>query len=142
MFRITCAFTLLLMWNLPLAAHHGWFDVDWSKRVTVTGAVRHVCMVGPHASIDVEIKGEVWKVDLVAPLGLMKLGIPHDNLEPGKIVTLTLVPYSERANEFRAEQVTAGDKTASLLPPGTKPPVSPGAAPQFPPPPPGAKPPQ
>ena len=142
MFRITFAFTLLLVCRLPLAAHHGWFDVDWSKRVTVTGPVKEVRMVGPHASIDVEVKGQVWKVELVTPLGLLKLGIPHENLEPGKTVTLTLVPYSDKVNDFRAEQVTAGDKTASLLPLGTKPPLSPGAAPQFPPLPPGAKPPE
>jgi hypothetical protein len=142
MVRVVLCIALLLISNLPLSAHHGWYDVDWSRRVTVTGTVKVLQLVGPHSLIDVEVKGAIWKVELVTPLGLTRLGIPHEGLQPGQTITMTVVPYQGKDKEFRAEELTAGGKTASLLPPGTKPPLSPGGSPQFPDPPPGTKPPQ
>ena len=52
---------------VPAIAHHGWSWTD-SGFFTLEGVITDVFIGNPHATLDVDVEGTVWRVEL-APLG-------------------------------------------------------------------------
>ena len=52
---------------IPALAHHGW---SWTESgfFTLEGVITDIFIGNPHATLDVDVEGTVWRVEL-APLG-------------------------------------------------------------------------
>ena len=50
----------------PALAHHGW---SWTEDgfFELTGVVEEVYVGNPHATLDLEVEGETWRVELAPP---------------------------------------------------------------------------
>lgn len=51
---------------LPAAAHHGW---SWTASgfFQLEGVVTAVYVGNPHATLDVDVEGQIWRVELAPP---------------------------------------------------------------------------
>jgi hypothetical protein len=52
---------------VPATAHHGW---SWTESgfFQLDGTITHIFIGNPHATLDVDVEGTIWRVEL-APLG-------------------------------------------------------------------------
>ena len=109
------AFVLLVAAS-RLMAHHGWNDVDKSNVITLTGEIKNLEYTNPHAFFELDASGKVWRVELVSPATLERRGMTRDMLAPGTPISLTGFSYKRVSGHLRAEKITVGSKTVSMLP--------------------------
>lgn len=102
--------------TLPADAHHGW---SWTEDAffELTGVVKSVYLGNPHAALEVDAEGELWKVELAPPSATQKAGFTEASAKPGDEVT-ALGNRSRDASERRmkAVRVTIGGKTYDVYP--------------------------
>jgi DNA topoisomerase VI subunit B len=84
-------------------AHHGWSEYDARKRTTLTGTIRELHFVNPHATIVLETPDKTWSVMLDSPARLQNRGVTVEGL-----------PHKTKDGEFRAERLMLGGKTIEL----------------------------
>ena len=101
---------------LPAAAHHGW---SWTESgfFQLEGVIAAVYIGNPHATIDVDVEGTIWRVEL-APLGpTMAAGFVEGVAKPGDEVT-AIGNRSADPGETRmkAVRVIVGGKTYDVYP--------------------------
>ena len=108
------ALTLALLAAAPAWAHHGWSEYDSTKPLTVTGRILASGYEHPHGHVRLEAPGKTWHVVLAPPSRMEARGLPPADLKKGS--TVTVVGYQNRgkAEEMRAERITAGGKTVEL----------------------------
>jgi len=99
---------------LPALAHHGWSEYDSSKPLTLTGKVAASGYEHPHGHIRLEVPGKTWLVILAPPSRMEARGLPPAEIGAGKTVTVTGYQNRAKAEEMRAERITAGGKTVEL----------------------------
>ena len=65
--RALLAFGLAALIAGPAVAHHGW---SWTESgfFELEGLITEIYIGNPHATIDVDVEGQIWRVEL-APLG-------------------------------------------------------------------------
>ena len=85
---------VLLLFSVPIFAHHGAASYDISKMTTLKGTVTDVRWMNPHAEVDINVndaagKAEKYIVESVSPLGLSRLGWTKDSIKPGDSITVT-----------------------------------------------------
>ncbi len=63
-------------------AHHGW---SWTQSgyFRLSGVVREAYVRNPHATIDLDVEGVVWRVELAPPGRTTAAGVNEDLLAPG-----------------------------------------------------------
>ena len=63
-------------------AHHGW---SWTEDgfFELTGIVTAVYVGNPHGTIDVDVEGEIWRVELAPPGPTRAAGFTEDTVSPG-----------------------------------------------------------
>lgn len=51
---------------VPALAHHGW---SWTEDglFQLEGIIRNIYVGNPHATLDVDVEGEIWRVELAPP---------------------------------------------------------------------------
>jgi hypothetical protein len=110
------AAALLALFAGPALAHHGW---SWTEDeyIELTGTVRDVYIGNPHATLDVEVDGEVWTVDLAPPRATTNAGFVEGITEPGDEVTV-IGNRSHDASErsMKAVRVIVGGQTYDVYP--------------------------
>lgn len=108
------AATALLAW--PAAAHHGWSWTD-DGFFEIKGRVVAAYVGNPHATIDVDAGGEVWRVELAPPAGTAAAGFTERSVAKGAEVT-AIGHRSRDAGEKRmkAVRVIVGGKTYDVYP--------------------------
>ena len=99
---------------LPAAAHHGWSEYDATKPLTFTGKILESGYEHPHGHIRLETPGKTWLVILAPPSRMENRGLPAAEISKGKTVTVVGYANREKAEEMRAERITAGGKTVEL----------------------------
>jgi len=111
---IRFALAALCLVALPAAAHHGWSEYDATKPLSLTGRIVESGYEHPHGHIRLETPGKTWHVVLAPPSRMEARGLPSAELKKGN--TVTVVGYQNRgkAEEMRAERITAGGKTVEL----------------------------
>ncbi len=64
---LLAATAVLALGAAPVLAHHGW---SWTESgfFELEGIVTEVYVGNPHVTIDLDVEGEIWRVEL-APLG-------------------------------------------------------------------------
>lgn len=63
-------------------AHHGW---AWTEDgyFELEGVIVAISFANPHPTLDVEIDGEVWRVDLATPAATQRAGFTEDKAKVG-----------------------------------------------------------
>jgi hypothetical protein len=100
--------------GLPAAAHHGWSEYDSAKTLNLTGVVKESGYEHPHGHLRLETPGKTWMVILAPPSRMERRGLPASAIKPGATVTVVGYPHRSKAEEMRAERITAGGKTVEL----------------------------
>jgi hypothetical protein len=88
---------------IPALAHHGW---SWTESgfFQVEGVITDIFIGNPHATLDVDVEGTVWRVEL-APLGpTTAAGFVEGVAQVGDEVT-AIGNRSADANETRMKAV-------------------------------------
>lgn len=70
----------------PVLAHHGW---SWTESgfFQLEGVITEVYIGNPHATIDVDVEGTIWRVELAPPGPTMASGFVEGVANPGDEVT-------------------------------------------------------
>ncbi|WEX09883.1 DUF6152 family protein [Chelativorans sp. AA-79] len=72
--------------SLPALAHHGW---SWTEdgMFELEGTITEIYVGNPHAALDVDVEGEIWRVELAPPSRTVAAGFSEDTAKPGDEVT-------------------------------------------------------
>jgi hypothetical protein len=101
---------------LPAAAHHGWAWTE-SGFFQLEGIISAVYFGNPHATIDVDVEGTIWRVELAPPGPTTAAGFVEGVAKVGDEVT-AIGNRSADPNETRmkAVRIVIGDKTYDVYP--------------------------
>jgi hypothetical protein len=83
---LLAATALFALGAMPVLAHHGW---SWTENgfFELEGIITEVYIGNPHVTMDVDVEGEIWRVEL-APLGpTTAAGFVEGVANPGDEVT-------------------------------------------------------
>ena len=71
---------------LPALAHHGW---SWTEDgfFELEGIITDIYIGNPHATLDVDVEGEIWRVELAPPSRTIAAGFTEDVAKNGDEVT-------------------------------------------------------
>jgi len=74
--------TLALTASSPALAHHGW---SWTEDefTELEGTITEIYVGNPHATLDVDVQGEAWRVELAPPSQTMRAGFSEDAAKAG-----------------------------------------------------------
>lgn len=101
---------------LPAAAHHGW---SWTESgfFQLEGIVSAVYIGNPHATIDIDVEGTIWRVELAPPGPTTAAGFVEGVAAAGDEIT-AIGNRSTDPNETRmkAVRVIVGGETYDVYP--------------------------
>jgi hypothetical protein len=101
---------------MPALAHHGW---SWTEdgMFQLEGVIKEIYVGNPHAALDVDAEGEIWRVELAPPSRTIAAGFTEDTAKPGDEVT-AIGNRSKDANEKRmkAVRIIVNGKTYDVYP--------------------------
>jgi hypothetical protein len=101
---------------LPALAHHGW---AWTENglFELTGIIKAVYVGNPHASLDVDVEGETWRVELAPPGPTMAAGFTETSAKPGdEVVALGNRSIDPNEKRMKAVRITVGGKVFDVYP--------------------------
>src|SRR5262245_53375220 len=83
--RILVMFLAILS-AAPALAHHGW---SWTEDgfFQLKGIITEVYIGNPHATLDVDAEGEIWRVELAPPSRTIAAGFTDEVAAKGDEVT-------------------------------------------------------
>lgn len=107
---------LVLMSVTTALAHHGW---AWTEDgfFELTGLVKAVYVGNPHATLDLDVEGETWRVELAPPGPTMAAGFTEDSVKIGdevKAVGNRSLDHNEK--RMKAVRVIVGEVTYDVYP--------------------------
>ena len=105
-----------LMTLTTALAHHGW---SWTQDgfFELKGKVLAVYVGNPHATMDVDVEGETWRVELAPPGPTTRAGFTEDVAKPGDEVTAVgNRSRDETEKRMKAVRVIVGSKTYDVYP--------------------------
>ena len=84
-------------------AHHGW---SWTEDgfFEIEGAIAAIYLGNPHATLDVDVEGEIWRVELAPPSRTVAAGFTEEAAKVGDEVT-AIGNRSREATEKRMKAV-------------------------------------
>ena len=84
--------------GLPALALHGW---SWTQDgfFELTGIIREVYVGNPHATLDVDVEGEIWRVELAPPSATIRAGFTEKIGEGGRRGGCHRQPLARRDRE-------------------------------------------
>lgn len=115
-FRSLATAAILLLGAAAASAHHGW---SWTQDgfFELRGKILAVYVGNPHATLDVDVEGEKWRVELAPPGPTMKAGFTEDVAKPGDEVTaIGNRSQDETEKRMKAVRVIVGGKTYDVYP--------------------------
>ena len=97
-------------------AHHGWAWTD-EGFFELTGIIRAVYVGNPHATLDVDVEGEIWRVELAPPRQTERAGFTEASAKVGDEVTaIGNRSRDEAERRMKAVRLTVGGKTYDVYP--------------------------
>lgn len=97
-------------------AHHGW---SWTEDgfFELRGVIRQVYIGNPHATLDVDVEGETWRVELAPPAATVRAGFTEDVARAGdEVVALGNRSLDETEKRMKAVRVTVNGKAYDVYP--------------------------
>lgn len=87
----------------PALAHHGW---SWTESgfFEITGTITDISYGNPHPTLDVDVEGTIWRVELAPPAASTAAGFTEDTASVGDEVT-AIGNRSQDPNEARMKAV-------------------------------------
>ena len=101
---------------VPGLAHHGW---SWTEDgfFELTGVIREVYVGNPHATLDVEVEGETWRVELAPPTATIRAGFTEDSATPGdEVVAIGNRSREKSEKRMKAVRITVNGRTYDIYP--------------------------
>jgi hypothetical protein len=106
---------LVALWlAAPVAAHHGISNWDLNRDVTITGTLRKIELINPHAWLHVDVKGadgrtEPWTCEMRSAHALKRSGWTKEMFVPGTAVTVTGSPERRKPRECYLSTIRFAD---------------------------------
>jgi hypothetical protein len=106
----------ILSMGLPAVAHHGW---SWTQDgfFELTGIIRKVYIGNPHSMIDVDVEGEIWRVELAPPSATARAGFTEESAKAGdEVIAVGNRSREETEKRMKAVRITVNGKTYDVYP--------------------------
>ncbi|WP_437344133.1 DUF6152 family protein [Mesorhizobium marinum] len=97
-------------------AHHGW---SWTGdgMFQLEGVIKDIYLGNPHATLDVDVEGEIWRVELAPPSATARSGFTEDAAGIGDEVTaLGNRSRDETEKRMKAVRITVKGKAYDIYP--------------------------
>jgi hypothetical protein len=107
---------LALLAARPVLAHHGW---AWTQDgfFELKGVIKEIYIGNPHATLDVDVEGEIWRVELAPPSRTIAAGFTEDVAKAGDEVTaLGNRSRDEAEKRMKAVRITVNGKSYDVYP--------------------------
>jgi hypothetical protein len=102
--------------SAPALAHHGWAWTE-SGFFELTGVIREIYVGNPHATLDVDVEGTIWRVELAPPGRTTAAGFTEDTAQPGdEVVAIGNRSADPAENRMKAVRLVIGGKTYDVYP--------------------------
>lgn len=114
--RYPAALAAVLLMTGAALAHHGW---SWTKDgfFELRGVIKAIYLGNPHATLDVDAEGEVWRVELAPPSQTSSAGFTEAAAKVGdEITAIGNRSQDEAEMRMKAVRVTVGGKTYDVYP--------------------------
>ncbi len=101
---------------VPVLAHHGW---SWTEDgfFQLEGIIRAVYVGNPHATLDVEVDGELWRVELAPPSATIRAGFTEDAAKAGdEVVAIGNRSRDKAEKRMKAVRIIVNGKTYDVYP--------------------------
>lgn len=95
----------------PSLAHHGW---AWTEDgfFELEGLITDIYIGNPHATIDVDVEGEIWRVELAPPSRTIAAGFTEDVAKKGdEVHALGNRSRDSTEKRLKAVRITVNGKT-------------------------------
>lgn len=101
---------------LPALAHHGWSWTD-SGFFQLEGEITEIYLGNPHATVDVDVEGEIWRVELAPPGPTSASGFVEGVAAVGdEITAIGNRSEDEGERRMKAVRLIVGDDTYDVYP--------------------------
>jgi hypothetical protein len=100
----------------PTLAHHGW---SWTEEgfFQIEGVIKQIYIGNPHAMLDVDVKGDIWRVELAPPSATIRAGFTEDAAKVGdKVTALGNRSLDKTEKRMKAVRITVNGKTYDIYP--------------------------
>ncbi|HTV70502.1 MAG TPA: DUF6152 family protein [Rhizobiaceae bacterium] len=97
-------------------AHHGW---SWTEDgfFELEGIIKEISIGNPHAALDVDVEGEIWRVELAPPSATISAGFTEDAAKAGDEVTaIGNRSRDETEKRMKAVRLIVNGKTYDIYP--------------------------
>ncbi len=114
---LSMAVCALALSALPAFAHHGWGG-NSTEEFEISGTVESaVSLSGPHATMKVRAKDQLWDITLAPPARTASAGLKEGVIPVGATVTIHGHRNSDpKRFEIKTERVTYNGKTFDVYP--------------------------
>jgi Family of unknown function (DUF6152) len=107
---------LIALASAPAFAHHGW---SWTEDgfFELRGVIAEIYIGNPHATLDVDAEGEIWRVELAPPSRTIAAGFTEAVARKGDEVTaIGNRSKDETEKRMKAVRIIVGGKTYDVYP--------------------------
>lgn len=97
-------------------AHHGW---SWTQdgMFRLEGVIAAIYVGNPHATLDADVDGEIWRVELAPPSRTIAAGFSQDTAKPGdEVVAIGNRSRDETERRLKAVRIETGGKKYDVYP--------------------------
>lgn len=105
-----------LLAALPAAAHHGW---SWTEDgfFELEGVIAAIYYGNPHPTLDVDVEGTIWRVELATPGATTRAGFMEDTAKVGdEVKAIGNRSREETEPRMKAVRIVVGGKTYDVYP--------------------------
>ncbi|MBT1159053.1 hypothetical protein J1C56_26095 [Aminobacter anthyllidis] len=110
-FRLAGALAALAMLTFPALAHHGW---SWTQDgfFELRGTIADIYIGNPHATLDVDVEGDIWRVELAPPARTIAAGFTDEVAKKGdEVVAIGNRSRDETEKRMKAVRITVNGET-------------------------------
>lgn len=110
-FHLAGALAALAMFTLPALAHHGW---SWTQDgfFELTGTIADIYIGNPHATLDVDVEGDIWRVELAPPARTIAAGFNDEVAKKGdEVVAIGNRSRDDTERRMKAVRIAVNGKT-------------------------------
>jgi hypothetical protein len=114
--RTLIACLLAAAWAAPALAHHGW---AWTEDgfFELEGLITAIYIGNPHATLDVDVEGEIWRVELAPPRATINAGFIEGVANVGdEVKAVGHRSRTETERRMKAVRIIVADKTYDVYP--------------------------